>query len=255
MAQQAPWRSLFQSHLTQNSSTSFTLSTVGHDAQNRPVPRSRLCEFRGFWPSPKLHESAVEALNAQGIGQNPAAYESDMLSLTTDVRMDKVSQLESSANAVEGMFWLADVRNQWRVKGEAFVIGDPKDGMHEEEARKEIRRGMRALDNGAEWSWERQVTTYFANHSPVMRGSFRNPSPGQPRARGPVDPGLELGLALGDLRDPVARGNFRVVVVRPTEVERLDLSDVQNVRRVRWTFVPTDNQVGRGEWVETELWP
>lgn len=46
-----------------------------------------------------------------------------------------------------------------------------------------------------------------------------------------------------------------MVVIRPNEVERLDLSDLQNVRRVRWTFVPADNTGGQGEWVETELWP
>ncbi|GMG25081.1 unnamed protein product [Aspergillus oryzae var. brunneus] len=235
MAPQAPWRSLFQSHLTQNSSTSFTLSTVDHDSQNRPVPRSRTCEFRGFWPSPQLHDKAVEALNSQGIGQNPAVYESDMISLTTDVRMEKVGQLDSSANVVEGIFWLTDVGNQWRVKGEAFVIGDPKGGAHEEAARKEIQTGMNVTGKDAdvsEWTWERQ-----------------------PRTQEPADPNLKLGQKVDDLQDSIARGNFRVVVIRPNEVERLDLSDLQNVRRVRWTFVPADNTGGQGEWVETELWP
>ncbi|KAF7596385.1 hypothetical protein BBP40_002129 [Aspergillus hancockii] len=255
MAAQAPWRTLFQSHLTDNSSTSFTLSTVSHDAENKPVPRSRTCEFRGFWPAPKLHESAVKALEDQGVGQNPAVYESDMLSLTTDIRMEKVRELASSGNVIEGMFWLADVGNQWRVRGQAFVIGDPKGGKLEERARGEIERGMRESGDVSEWSWEREVTTYFANHSPAMRGSFRNPPPGTPRSQGPADPALELNQKVEDLQDPVARRNFRVVVIRPEEVERLDLSDLQNVRRVKWTFVQAGNKDGKGEWVETELWP
>jgi hypothetical protein len=175
MADQAPWRSLFESHLNQSSSTSFTLSTVGYDSQNKPVPRSRTCEFRGFWPNPKLHESAVKALEDQGVGQNPAAYESDMLSLTTDVRMGKTDQLNSSANVVEGMFWLADVGNQWRIRGQAFVIGNPRGEKLEKEARKEIEKGMRESGDVSEWSWEREVTTYFANHSPAMRGLFNFP--------------------------------------------------------------------------------
>lgn len=258
MAAQAPWRSLFQFHLTQNSSTSFTLSTVGYDSQSRPVPRSRTCEFRGFWPSPNLHESAVEALTNQGVGQNPAVYDSDMISLTTDIRMEKVGQITSSGNIVEGVFWLMDVGNQWRVKGEAFVVGDPSGGTHEEAARKEIQKGVRRQGNDGDandWDWERQVTAYFANHSPAMRGTFKNPPPGQPRSQEPADPSLRLGQEVEDLQDPVARGNFRVVIIRPNEVERLDLSDLQNVRRVRWTFVPADNQDGQGEWVETEVWP
>jgi hypothetical protein len=65
-----------------------------------------------------------------------------------------------------------------------------------------------------------------------------------------VDPNLKLNQKGDDLQDPVARGNFRVAVIRPEEVERLDLSDLQNVRRVKWTFVPADNK-----WVETDLWP
>lgn len=78
-------------------------------------------------------------------------------------------------------------------------------------------------------------------------GSFRNPPPGRPRDT-PVEPGLGLGQTVDDLHDPVARKNFRVVVVRPEEVERLDLSDLQNVRRVQWTL--------RGDrWEEVELWP
>lgn len=89
----------------------------------------------------------------------------------------------------------------------------------------------------------------------IGTGSFKNPSPGQPRTQGPADPNLKLGQEVDDLQDSVARENFRVVVIRPNEVERLDLSDLQNVRRVRWTFVPADNTGGQGEWVETELWP
>ena len=70
-----------------------------------------------------------------------------------------------------------------------------------------------------------------------------------------MDPALKLGQKIDDLQDSVARANFRVVVIRPSEIERLDLSDLQNVRRVRWTFVPENNTEGQGEWVETELWP
>ena len=90
--------------------------------------------------------------------------------------MEKIGQLEASGNVVEAVFWLKDVGNQWRVRGEAFVIGDPSGGEQEHKASEEIRKGLRVCDGcegkEKEWSWERQVTTYFANHTPVLRGWF-----------------------------------------------------------------------------------
>ncbi|KAL5355978.1 pyridoxamine 5'-phosphate oxidase-domain-containing protein [Aspergillus floccosus] len=248
MTPAAPWRPLLDTHLSQNSTTTLTLTTIDHDNSNRPVPRARTCEFRGFWPNPSLHPSALDALHAQCGGPNPAVYESDMLSLTTDVRMAKAPQLEGTGHVVEAVFWMKDVMNQWRVRGTAYVLGDPAGGAHEEAAREEVRKGMRRTQGEEDgWTWERQVTSYFANHPPAMRGSFRNPPPGRPRDT-TAEPGLGLGQTVDDLHDPVARGNFRVVVVRPEEVERLDLSDLQNVRRVQWTL--------KGDrWEEVELWP
>ncbi|KAF9894704.1 hypothetical protein FE257_006594 [Aspergillus nanangensis] len=186
----APWRPLFQNNLTSSPST-FTLTTIDRDAANRPIPRARICEFRGFWPSPPLHPNAVDALNQQYGGPNPAIYESDMLSLTTDARMPKVAQIGASGHVVEGLFWLKDVMS-----------------------------------------------------------SFKNPPPGQPRSIIPEDANLRVGQTVEDLHDPVARGNFRVVVIRPVAVERLDLSDLQNMRRQQWSLVEGENR-----WEEVELWP
>lgn len=183
----APWHDLFNYHLTQNSSSEFTLATTAHDAsRNQLVPRARTCGFRGFFPNPQLHPSAIDALKTRGEGLNPDVYESDMISFTTDVRMEKVAQIQPSSrsgdkafagNQVELVFWLSDVMKQWRIKGSAFVIGDSDGSVEESEARKEIQRGLRVRPDGhghtdEEWTWERQVTTYFANHSPVMRGVF-----------------------------------------------------------------------------------
>lgn len=53
--------------------------------------------------------------------------------------------------------------------------------------------------------------------------------------------------------DPASRKNFRVVVVRPEQVELLDLTDYENARRWTWTLVEDGKQLGR--WEEVELWP
>lgn len=72
-----------------------------------------------------------------------------------------------------------------------------------------------------------------------------------------ADPELALGQKVDDLHDPVARKNFRVVVIRPEEVEQLDLSDPSRARRWKFTFVgekeETEGTVG--EWKMEELWP
>ncbi|OOF91429.1 hypothetical protein ASPCADRAFT_211238 [Aspergillus carbonarius ITEM 5010] len=247
----APWLSSLKSQLTSPSATtSFTLSTIGQSSHGYPVPRARTVEFRGFFPSLSLHPSAVKSLKEQGIGLNPDIYESEMIAVTTDVRMEKVGELGASGGVVEAMLWLGEMGKQWRVRGRGFVLGGSEG---ESESKEVVGRGLRRKDEGdgdGEWTWERQVDMYFANHSPAMRGTFRNPPPGTPRSQDPENPQLKLGQKVEDLRDEVARANFRVLVIRPEEVERLDLQDPANVTRTRWTAV-RDGEA----WEEVELWP
>ncbi|KAL3459112.1 pyridoxamine 5'-phosphate oxidase-domain-containing protein [Aspergillus heterothallicus] len=273
----APWRTLFLSGLEKTSTTSLTLSTIAHVPGKPPAPRARTVEFRGFFPKPasSLHHSAIDALKAQNIGLNPDVYESEMFSITTDKRMGKVGQINgdngsgsgSSSGegkglegdeAVEGVFWFAgDVQTQWRVRGKGVTIGGDE---KEEGARRErILKRMRLREGGEGgegelkgWEWERQVTTYFAAHAPAMRGSFKNPAPGTPRSQEPSNPEWKLNQKSEDLRDSAARENFRVLVILPDEVEKLDLSNPEDVRRTNWTFVEDSDG---GKWQETELWP
>jgi hypothetical protein len=194
----APWRTLFLSGLEKSSASSFTLSTIAHsnNPTKPPVPRARTVEFRGFFPKPasSLHHSAIDALRAQGIGMNPEVYESELFAITTDRRMGKVGQIAGTVasgdrsgsasgegeEAVEGVFWFEEgVMTQWRVRGKGVTIGGDRAG--EEGVRERIFRRMRvvegvdkdkALEEVKKWEWERQVTTYFASHTPAMRGWF-----------------------------------------------------------------------------------
>ncbi|KAF4765315.1 hypothetical protein HAV15_003791 [Penicillium sp. str.  len=257
--QPAPWRDILDSHLEQTPGYEFTIATIGYNAQQRPVPRVRTCGCRGFFPELELHPKGQEAMDQQVEGGgNPPVFESDMLSFTTDARMDKLPQLESSGHAIEAVFWLKDLMTQWRIKGTAYAIGNPsgEDAEEEKTSRNEIRKALRVKGDDdsdiAKWTWEKAVTKYFANHSPVARGSFRNPHPGQPRSSTPSQLDLKLGQKVLDLNDPVARANFRVVVIRPDEVERLDLTDQEDAKRWNWTLI--DGSDG-SRWDEVELWP
>jgi len=83
-----------------------------------------------------------------------------------------------------------------------------------------------------------------------LAGSFRAPPPGHPVSEPYNDKELALGTKVEDLHDPVARHNFRVVVIKPEEVEQLDLSDPAKARRHRYTFVQDS-----ADWKVEELWP
>ncbi|RDW70900.1 uncharacterized protein DSM5745_08411 [Aspergillus mulundensis] len=243
----APWRSLFLSSLEKSKSSSFSLASIAHTSTNKPVPRARTVEFRGFFPKPAstLHHSGIDALKNQGIGLNPDIYESDLFSVTTDARMKKMGQLTESDEAVEGVFWFEEVSAQWRVRGRALAVGDPANGADEMEARERVQKVLRVKGDAnanaegdvKEWEWDRQVATYFANHSPVMRGTFKSPPPGTPRSEAPSDPRLKLNQKVEDLKDEVARANFRVLLIFPEEMERLDFSNPDDVRRTNWALV------------------
>ncbi|KAL2006274.1 hypothetical protein VTN00DRAFT_9928 [Thermoascus crustaceus] len=272
----APWRPAFQSHICKMPSPEFVFSTVARNEQGRCVPRARYCGFRGFFGELQLHQEAEKELKQQekehdkDAPTNPPVFESDMPTITTDVRMEKVENVASSGGAVEAVFWIKEVMTQWRIKGKAFVIGGSPEEKEEREAREEVKKGMRMRDAGGtavggEWSWEREITMYFANHTPVMRGSFKYPPPGRPKSEVQSDQTLHMGEDVYDLHDPVARKHFRVVVIRPEEVERLDLSQYGNPKRWKWVFVDAD-EVGdkgtvvkedgqRGRWQEIEIWP
>ena len=88
-------------------------------------------------------------------------------------------------------------------------------------------------------------------------GSWKNPPPGTPTNGQEPDKDHQLGQKVEDLHDPIARDNFRVVIIRPEEVEELDLSDPTTARRQVHTFEVEKGQgsEGKGVWKTVETWP
>lgn len=279
----APWRAQFLHHVSKLDSPTFTFSslhpgTAGSSSQ-QTEPRGRTCVFRGMWAS-------LPPNDKNNATRNPDTFESDCLTLTTDARMAKVPELFDSGETgsspsssssggggpVEAMFWVAETGTQWRLRGHAWVLShadigavDAPSSPGAKAAREAISARMRpsGCDSlGQQWSWEREVEAQFGNLSPGMRGSFKNPPPGTPRAEKP-GPGEGLGQKVGDelLKDEVARRNFRVVVIVPEEVDTWDGKDPDNQRRWVYTFVGPDAKATRpgGEvidgWEKVEVWP
>jgi pyridoxamine 5'-phosphate oxidase len=81
-------------------------------------------------------------------------------------------------------------------------------------------------------------------------GTFKNPPPGHAISDVSADSSHQLDLKVEDLHDPVARSNFRVVVILPDQVERVELADPAKARRVVY-----DYNEERGTWREEEQWP
>ncbi len=94
-----------------------------------------------------------------------------------------------------------------------------------------------------------------------MRGSFKNPVPGSPVSIPPSNKSLGLGQKVTDLNDVIARENFRLIIIKPNEVELVDLTEPDEARRWKFTYVyPSGGCTGQpendnGEWKKEELWP
>ncbi|KAI3582579.1 hypothetical protein IWW34DRAFT_786084 [Fusarium oxysporum f. sp. albedinis] len=246
----APWRSAFLSHVDKMESPTFMLSTLHHHGSSI-TPRSRTIVYRGAWA-----EIPVNPKNQAPL--NPSLYESDLLTITTDARMEKVPELSTDGEdvpqsggggPVEAVFWVVETKTQWRLRGRAYLLGQDIDDPSASHVRQEIEKHMRLKNNddSGSWNWGKEITAHFGNLSPGMRGSFRNPPPGTKRDEKPA-PGLGLGQKVEDLDDEIARRNFRVVVIVPEEVDQVDLSDPEDGRR--WNY-----QLKDGSWEKTELWP
>lgn len=283
---EAPWRSLFLEHVQGMASPEFTLATVRRvrsgsgSGSATYAPRARTCIFRGLFAELPVNPKNEAELNPAGV------YASDLLTFTTDARMDKLPELfgdgveddvvrgtTGGGGPVEATFWARQAAVQWRVRGRAYVLApDVEDGDNDRAAavRALLRARMRKpgkekeKENDKEWSFAREITAHFGNLAPLMRGTFRNPPPGAPVALPVGDDRLAPGQEVSDLADEVARAHFRVVVVVPDEVDRADLSDPRRGRRWLYTFVgPGGRQrepsrpggVVEDGWEIVEVWP
>lgn len=245
----APWRSDLLDHIQAMDEPSFVLTTLHPPSASWPLgsPRARTVIFRGMWCG-----LPVDPRNPAEL--NPGVFVSDLLTITTDARMEKVPELLAGQGPFEAVFWMPQSRTQWRLRGHAFIVGPDIDSDAAAPVRDALRGHMRSRGGDeASWSWSRELTAHFGNLSPAMRGSFRNPAPGTPLTETPGE-GEGLGQTVEDLEDPVARRNFRVVVLVPDELDRVDLSDPKRGRR--WSYKRTTLEGNHPDrWEVTERWP
>jgi hypothetical protein len=158
------------------------------------------------------------------------------------------TQRSGGGGLVEAVFWMSEAKTQWRIAGDAWVIAPDIDGTKDgaKMVKEKVMERMRVTHEAetASWSWSRELTYVFGAQSPAIRGetpqrrglpdvvgSFAQPHPGRPV---PDDEDFPPAKSIDDLHDPEARRNFRVVVIRPFEVEALELKDPP--RKWLWTY-------------------
>ncbi|KAK4166045.1 pyridoxamine 5'-phosphate oxidase-domain-containing protein [Cladorrhinum sp. PSN259] len=250
--EEAPWRAAFLSHISQLKPPTFALATLhpsptGQGPSPSSLPRVRTCVLRGLFaslPPNKLNPAP----------QNPPTYQSDFPVFTTDIRMEKLPELQHSSQ-VEAVWWVEASKTQWRIRGTAHVLSqDTFTDVLKPRVRK-VREGSEE----EEWDVVKEITAHFGNLNPVMRGSFKGPPPGRPIAEG--DDGLKVGEKVEDLNDEAARSNFRVVVIVPEEVDQVLLEEVPR----RWVYVYRGERgkaeykggemAGESGWERCEVWP
>ena len=270
----APWRDTFVSHVEDMDEPSFVLSTLhpssssSSASETNILPRARTVIFRGMWAGLTANPKNPAHLNPSGV------YETDLPTLTTDARMEKIPELFESAaggrgaeeltqsrrgGPVEAVFWMPRARTQWRLRGHTYVIGPDIDSDAATPVRAALEGHMRRRNDDGDagsWSWSRELTAHFGNLGPLMRGSFRNPPPGTPLSEVSGEGGgPQLGQRVEDLEDEVARRNFRVIVVVPEEVDRVDLTDPERARRWNYSLIGAETPESAPSWKVTELWP
>lgn len=272
----APWRENFLADMGKLSMPACVLSTLHtklprlsyhpdreRDQQSfRFTPRARTIIFRGMWAT--LPEN-----DRNPAPRNDPIYESDILAFTTDVRMEKTTEIFVSGGSdipetskdlgtggggpVEVVFWIPDAMTQWRIRGKAYLIAPDIESDNAKNIRNLLQTRMRAtsfqdqVSSQNSWSWSKELTRHFGNLSPGMRGTFRNPPSGMPRSRVPENPNLKLGQEVNELEDPVARRNFRVLAIIPEGVDQVNLKDQT---RCIYEYVSSN-----GNWEMYDVWP
>ncbi|KFY13343.1 hypothetical protein V492_03331 [Pseudogymnoascus sp. VKM F-4246] len=96
---------------------------------------------------------------------------------------------------------------------------------------------------GDEWGWEGERDAYYGAMGKELKKGLAGPTPGEV-SKGGEGEGFD---------EEKAKGNFRLVVVRPAEVECVDLTDPESSKRWIYTFVESDG--GKGAWKREELNP
>lgn len=151
--------------------------------------------------------------------------DSDCLLTTTDVRSEKGQQMGVAQRVpVELAWYIAAERMQFRIRGQAFLIGHTKATSWD--VGPPITEGFWP----ATQDWTAERIRIWESLSPVMKQSFFGPPPGAPLTS--TWPGLD-SVSDKEQQNGDISPNFALLVIEPSEVDQLDLSAFQRIIHTR----------------------
>lgn len=185
---------------------------------------------------------------------------------------------------VEACFWVKEppAQTQWRIGGRCYLLalGDIENVnlQYVKEVRRRIEERVCYVLKDAEGrvSYREEILAHFSNLSPGLRASFAGGEEGdvdgvgQVRSGEPLPEGYKLPATVIGLsneetlpaefggmdggRGEVARKYFRVGVIIPERVDRVDLGERGGAGR-RWVYTLEGQRKEDRRWVEREVWP
>ena len=209
-----------------------------------PIPRVRSQIFRSFLSFP----------------DTPSL---PLLISSTDVRTPKVTQLITSSNKSEVVWWIEGTHQQFRFIANVYIVPEPRHHLYDYFLR-EVGREVNVA-SFKEVNWEKKRVELFRGMSEHMRASWCRPTPGTKLEEGQkaakmwpeklIEPDesidnkeYETTKRLWD----TALANFAIMVINPIEVDFIDLGVIPNFRSV---FTKRLFDGGGVEWVEEEVVP
>ncbi|RPB29316.1 hypothetical protein L211DRAFT_831996 [Terfezia boudieri ATCC MYA-4762] len=182
---------------------------------------------------------------------------------------------------VEACFWFKDppAQTQWRVGGRCYLLAlediENVNLPYVKEVRRRIEDRVCAPgDAEGGVSYREEILAHFSNLSPGLRASFAGAERGdvggavQVRSGEPLPEGYKLPETVEGLsneetvpfggmdggRGEVARKHFRVGLIIPARVDRVDLGERGGAGR-RWVYTLEGQGKESRRWVEKEAWP
>ena len=214
------------------------------------IPRVRSQIFRSFW-------SSQDTLSLP------------LLISSTDVRTPKVTQLTTSLDKSEVVWFIEGTRQQFRFIANVYIVPEPRHHLYsyfEQSLDKAGRESGLASFRQTSEDWEKKRLELFRSMSAQMKACWCRPTPGtkleggqetaktwpekidEPDEHNANKREYEVAKKLWD----TALGNFAMMLIDPIEVDFVDVGVAPNFRSL---FEKRVLDEGGVEWVEEELVP
>lgn len=241
----APWVPAFTNAVTRQLETASFITFSFATVDSNGAPKVRTCVYRGFIFNDK---------------------KTNVITFTTDIRMDKFEHLKSNPK-FEACFWFPATNEQFRVSGEAKLLTMNNTTTFNHElgnypliSPNVIKQYSSSLDlsntehhntsapsNPSPQEWESELKGKWEDLSRNLKSSFRKPEPGSiitPEKQKLLD---SISRGVDGSHEVDGAKNFALVLLLADKVDYVNLNGHQS----RYVYSRYDDD----QWDETEICP